>query len=367
MNKTINEKEKEIAAINLNKENAEKKLKDQQENFDREKNEFETDINELIMKYEEIKMKHQEMLDDFAIKKLEFIRETALLKQQIDFLNKKIEEQIKMINENESVHEENLINLKKEIENHFEIKIEMINKEKNEINEKLNKKNKELRDLEQTFLKQTCLNEKEKGTLNNKITQLEEKNNEILDTFQCEVENYKKMCEMLKNSEEKISNNFTEIDTLNKKINQTELINQELNKDKKLLEEKLFMTDKQKDELKSTLLEYQSKLEKIVENFEKKSDREKIKLENYYNEKLIEMERKYKEHIKTEEESHKNIYLTMIREQRDLEDELRKLAIQAECNSKGLSDPNIINKKLNELIEIQENLKKESEEASQER
>lgn len=44
-------------------------------------------------------LRTQETIDECNIKKLEFLRENELLKQQIEFLNKKLEEHIKLKSE----------------------------------------------------------------------------------------------------------------------------------------------------------------------------------------------------------------------------------------------------------------------------
>jgi len=51
---------------------------------------------------------NNESNDDFMIKKLEFTRVNALLSQQIEFLNKKIEDYSSTIELNQKRHEERL-------------------------------------------------------------------------------------------------------------------------------------------------------------------------------------------------------------------------------------------------------------------
>ena len=70
-----------------------------------------------------------------------------------------------------------------QIQQDFINKIETLIKEKEDISDKLKNKKRELRDLEQAFLKQTCIHEKEKQSLNEKIDLFESKKKEMIEYY----------------------------------------------------------------------------------------------------------------------------------------------------------------------------------------
>ena len=80
------------------------------------------------------------------MKNLEYTRDTALLNQQIDYLNKKNEETNKIIEDNQKRYEEKLFSLRNEVEKDLNEKFERLKKEKNEVENKL------FEDMEQMFL-----------------------------------------------------------------------------------------------------------------------------------------------------------------------------------------------------------------------
>ena len=68
---------------------------------------------------------------------MEYQRENDLLKQQIDYLNRKLQEQILFSEENDKSHEENITELKMELEETFTNKINEIINDKKELYDKL--------------------------------------------------------------------------------------------------------------------------------------------------------------------------------------------------------------------------------------
>ena len=68
-------------------------------------------------------------------------------------------------------------------------------------------------------------------------------------------------------------------------------------------------------------------------------------------EKLNEVEQKYQQYIKELQDNHNTIYSDMVIQNRELEQELKNLSSQAELRNKIITDPQSINKKINELIE----------------
>lgn len=126
------EKDKDITNLKNQIEKQESTIISKNKEIKDIKDEYENTIENIVKKFELYKSKQQEIANDFNIKKMDFIRETSLLKQQIDFLNKKIENQAAFSEENEQQHDENIYELKKELEDTFNYKMNELNNEKKE-------------------------------------------------------------------------------------------------------------------------------------------------------------------------------------------------------------------------------------------
>jgi chromosome segregation ATPase len=78
-----NNKDKEITSLKTKKEQLETLIVEKEAALLNLKKELEEDKRDLMTKMENYKTKFTESNDDFMLKKLEFIRESALLKQQV--------------------------------------------------------------------------------------------------------------------------------------------------------------------------------------------------------------------------------------------------------------------------------------------
>ena len=120
------------------------------------------------------------------LKNLESTRDNALLKQQIQYLTEKNEERNKIIEDNQKRYEEKLFTLRNEVEKDLNEKFERIKKEKTEVENKLLNKKKEMKELEQNFLKQETSNNKEKNDLSEKLNSLQKKYDELIINYNTE-------------------------------------------------------------------------------------------------------------------------------------------------------------------------------------
>ena len=112
-------------------------IKEKENEIEDSKKEYDTAIDRIINKFEQYKQKQQDLINEFNIKKMEYQRENDLLKQQIDYLNRKLQEQILFSEENDKSHEENITELKMELEETFTNKINEIINDKKELYDKL--------------------------------------------------------------------------------------------------------------------------------------------------------------------------------------------------------------------------------------
>jgi len=82
---------------------------------------------------------------------MEYQRENDLLKQQIDFLNRKLQEQILFNEENDKSHEDNINELKMELEETFTNKINEIINDKKDLYDKLKEAENTIKNLNNKY------------------------------------------------------------------------------------------------------------------------------------------------------------------------------------------------------------------------
>ena len=91
LNKEITNKKQEIKNLNNKINDLNSTIEEKNEELKNQKKEYETAIDNLVSKFVQYKQKQNEVVNEFNIKKLDHNRESSLLKQQIIFLNKKLQ------------------------------------------------------------------------------------------------------------------------------------------------------------------------------------------------------------------------------------------------------------------------------------
>lgn len=365
-------REKEITQLGLKRDQLERNLHDTNTSANVMRKEYEEEKKELIAKLENYKNKYAESHDEFMIKKLEFTRENALLKQQIEFLNKKIDELTKGNDDAQKRYEEKLFGLRTEVEKDFQEKFDRAKIEKEELEAKLLMKKKELKDLEQTFVKQNNAIEKEKTILQEKLEALKEKKKEQIEAMEKEIENLKQNSTYSKkDNEDKITELSSANELLKKRIYvlENELIEKTgtFEKDLILWEGKHKFIEQQRDNYKKDLTESQKRFENSLENIQKKGNYEKEKLETQQQSTITVLEHKYQTQIKEMNEQHSKLYQDLLGSNKELETRVKSLNLQLEFNKEKNQDNNNISKKVEELLDDKEKLKKEIEDLKKEK
>ena len=161
--------DKQLTTTTIKKEQLEKEILELTRQLEATRIDLENERKDTQINMRKMSDKLNDISEEFTIKKLEFNRENALLKQQIEFLNRKNEELKESIDLNQNRYEEKLLSLRIVIEKEFSENTNKLIREKTNLEEKLNSTNKELRDIEQTFLKQSSIHEKEKAELSEKL------------------------------------------------------------------------------------------------------------------------------------------------------------------------------------------------------
>ena len=184
---------------------------------------FEQTIHSLLERFDSYKTKQTEINSEYNLKQQDYSRETMLLHQQIDFLNTKLETIILLKEQKEKEHLQYITQLKIDLENEFNIKL----------NELIQEKNNLLSTIETNLSKIDSLNNELKQTTSmyeNKIYKLQYDN-----TIQCD---------LLRN---KINAFTKENDKLHKEINT-------LNKRIEKLNENVLKLENENLDLKSSMV-----------------------------------------------------------------------------------------------------------------
>ena len=369
----LNIKVKEYTALISKKEQLEKIIYDKDNLINQIKDEYIKDKDEINNKYEELKKKFTELNDIHMMKNLEYTRDCALFKQQIEYLNKKNEEMTKTLEINQKRYEERLFSLRSDVEKDLGEKFERIKNEKNELENKLYNKKREMKELEQNFTKQNQLNEKEKNELIEKNSLLQKKYDDLSTTYNNEKINTEKQISLLNrandsyktsqsDNEIKLKNKIYELETsLLEKVSQYE-------KDKVLWEGKIKLVEQQRDTLKKEQNSSNKMFDSMLKSIGEKSKSEKENIENNAKISIANMENKYQKQVKDLQDNHNKLYTELLSHNKELEKENKTLRLENEIAKNKNFNPadltkklELINKEKEKLIQNENNLKEEQD------
>ncbi len=317
---------------------------------------------------------------------MELTRESGLLKQQIEFVNKKLEELTKNNEETNLCVEsiickftfyylikylfikyfinqliKTLVNTKREVEAEYNNKIETIRKEKEELSNKISIRKRENRELEQAFLKQTCIYDKEKQQLLEKVSTLEARLKEMCEHYRLELDKISLDMNGLKEeSDQKVSELKSTVESFREKNYELERENKNILAKKNDLKNKMEFLENQMEESKISMTEMQNKCETFLKNALSKAQLEKEHMDKDYQEKISILEHNYASALQRMEDENKKL-VEVTRDHKEMEDELINLSKQASSQLK-LNDPIMISNKIQELLNVQDKLRKENEE-----
>jgi len=236
LNIEILNKNQEITNLNNSINNLNNIIEEKDYELNSQKKEYETAIENLINKFEQYKQKQHEVVNDFNIKKMDYNRELSLLKQQIDYLNKKVQNQALYNEEIDKQHDDNINELKIELEENFNNKLNEILNEKKNLNDKLKEVENQLKESEEKII--TLSNYYE-----NKLA--DEKNNHkmIYNELENQLQSLNLETEDLKNkSNEPI-----------KKINELLEIQTHLQNENSIFKDNIHNLEKEKEELEKNI------------------------------------------------------------------------------------------------------------------
>ena len=250
--------------------------------------------------------------------------------------------------------------------------MDRVNQEKSDLETKLNNKKKEIKDVQITLQKQIQISEKDKSSLNERLIISETKKKEIIENSEKEILILNNLLNNVKKDSSSLAaNNQKEIETLRIKITGLE---KELNekrslfeKEKMLFENKLKFLEGQKEQFKKEISDNHKKFETSLENIHKRSMLEKEKIDLAARNNVSALDLKYQLELKEINESHAKIYHDLHNTNKSLENDLVLIKNQSEGKDKWKEEINGLNKRINELSSINENLAREIENQKRER
>lgn len=226
-------------------------------------------------------------------------------------------------------------------------KFERLQKDKDECESKLLQKKKEIKEIEQSFVKQNNLMEKEKAVLMEKLTNLEEKKKEMQENYEKEIESLSSNLninqkDVLKERQE-LTNQITNLKQTVGKF-EYELLekNKEIEKNQIVFEGKYKIIEHQRDSSKKENLESQKRFEAMLESIQKKAHADKEKLDSSHNNSITMLEQKYLNQIKELQETHQRLYSELLQSNKDLDRQVKSLNMQAEIRNKSYDNSSLL-------------------------
>ena len=226
-------------------------------------------------------------------------------------------------------------------------KFDRLQRDKDECEAKLLQKKKEIKEIEQSFIKQNNLIEKEKAVLMEKLTNMDEKKKDMQLHYEKEIENLSSNLninqkDVLIERQELTS----QVYNLKQKVGKLEYEllekNKEIEKNQIIFEGKYKIIEHQRDSWKKENLESQKRFEAMLEAIQKKANSDKEKFETSHNNSITTLEQKYLNQIKELQETHQKLYSELLQSNKDLDRQVKSLNMQAEIRNKSYDNSSLL-------------------------
>ena len=369
----LNKKDKENTVLLVKKEHLENDIIKSQKIIENIKLEFENDKILYEEKISLLQNKFQDLYDELLLKKGEFSTELALGRQEIDFQNTKICELVKNIDEINLKYSEQIKTIKENLDLEYMEKIENLSKDKEDIENKLNLKKKEFKELEFEYSKDKSLLEKEKAVLNEKLLNVSKQKDELMESIDKEREIYNtQILEIKENNKNQNLIKIKENEFLKNRINKFEADNNELisnyDKDSNLWAAKHQFLEEKLNKTRYDLTEYIKKYEISIENMKNQGSMEKDKFEDWKNLIVSKLEERYSTELKEYKENINKNYDEILNKKKELELDLKGLQDRLLNEQKAkMIDQGELGKKLAATIENEGRLRKQIDDLVEDR
>ena len=211
-----------------------------------------------------------------------------------------------------------------------------------------------MKELEQNFTKQGLLNDKEKNELNEKLNIIQKKYDELYNIYNKEKDNNIKQINILTKENDSFKNNLTiNEEQMRTKINELELsLNEKIiqyEKDQILWDGKIKFVEQQRDILKKENQEATKRFENMLDTIQKKNNAEKENIINDKNITITNMKQKYQKEIKDIQDNHNKLYTELLNRAKDLENELKIVRMENIENKDKKNVNNELEQKIEEI------------------
>ena len=293
INVLLSQKENENLNQNVNREN---------ENIDKLKN----NINEIKNKKDDIISELNKQIKDKNIQLIneqnDFNEKSALKDQEINFINEQIDENSQELNEFKKSYNDKIEMIKNQLIEEFKSKFDEVKAEKDELDETYNAKNKEYKELENNFNSQISILDREKEVLNDKYKKVVEQIDEVESNLKLSKNNSYIQIENLKNdNNEKMSQLMKENEILRKKLTTVQEDYNELSevyeKDKTLWNNKYNHLLDDKTTLETELNDFKNKYNTHVDGLSQKLQNDRINLQQIYDDAIKKRDEKFNTQI----------------------------------------------------------------------
>lgn len=280
----LTNKERTIMNLENKMFNLQEEIKKRNESIEEFKTEITSEKSGLLEKIEILKSKNQQYTEELMQKKVEYSKESALLKQQNQFSINKISDLQKQIEETILNYEEKIKCLKEETKERIKDYTNQLILEKEQIEQKFESKKKLLKELQNGLSKQNLHFEQEKVELIQKIELLTIQKSEQENAHNNELRNLQAQIQQLKESNIHSDPALIEDnEKLNKQIIDMEMEYSDLNanydRDKALWSGKFEFLEQQRDQAKADLMDTTKKFELTLEQLQKKGSIDKTRNE----------------------------------------------------------------------------------------
>ena len=218
---------------------------------------------------------------------------------------------------------------------HLNEKFDRIKKEKTDLESKLLNKKKEMKELDQNFLKQSQTNEKEKNDLSEKLNNLQKKFDELSKNYDQEKNTNQKQINLLTKENDSFKTNLnSKGKNMKARIAKLEADLMEktsqYEKDQILWEGKIKFVEQQRDTLKKENTKSSKRFEVMLDTIQKKCNAEKENIEHNAKLTINNLEQKHQKQIKDMQDGHNRIYSELTNNNKELEKEIKALRIENE-------------------------------------
>ena len=343
-------------------------LKEKNKEFEQELNKVQEDLNAEI---NTLKNKLNEINNTININNANYEKELSLKEQKSEFLNKKLDEIKQELNEMKENFEEKLTQTKDEVTSEYTEKIENMKKEKENLENIINTLEKDYSTLQQKYDSETESLTKEKESVTEKLNDLTIKKKQLgdqLDGQHCTDQTIilKLRNEFKLKNDGLVKDNLSLQEKLQKLEQSYNKLTNNYDTEKANWENKFSFIAEQKESLSKELTELKDKYNSNMDELQKKILQERERLESIYKQSLIDGENIHNQQLQQAQETFNKKYEEVNIQNNNLIQEnatLTKKINNYENNNTSLD----IDKKLQDALDKEKKYKEQYEQLKQEK